>query len=115
MANLVSLCRFHHHRHHEGAFRIVAAAADDAHAHGVFRFETRDGRPIGVRLTSAVDEGHMRPGDEAAVLDERGISWRPPAAGSGGERFDMNHTITVLAGNIGIATARRRAEQPSGP
>ncbi|HWF56962.1 MAG TPA: DUF222 domain-containing protein, partial [Candidatus Dormibacteraeota bacterium] len=47
LANLVSLCRFHHHRHHDGAFRIVATHPD---AHAGFRFETADGRPIGASL-----------------------------------------------------------------
>jgi hypothetical protein len=116
MANLVSLCRFHHHRHHEGAFRIVAAA-DGGSVGATFRFETSDGRPIGVQLPSAADDSEWRTGPpgEAAALDAHMTSWRPPAARSGGERFDMDHTITVLAGNIATATARRRSEQPSGP
>jgi hypothetical protein len=116
MANLVSLCRFHHHRHHEGAFRIVAAADGGGPTRAAFRFETGDGRPIGVQLTSATDrnEGRTRPHRDSAVLDAPGTSSRPPAARSGGERFDMDHTITVLAGNIANAV-RRSSEQPSGP
>ena len=50
LPNLVSLCRFHHHRHHEGAFRVVAGS-EDAAARGDFRFETAGGKPIAVRIT----------------------------------------------------------------
>jgi hypothetical protein len=117
MANLVSLCRFHHHRHHEGAFRIAAAADGGGRTRDAFRFETSDGRPIGVQLTSASDDGdcRVRSVGETAEPDAPGTSWCPPAARSGGERFDMDHTITVLAGNIATAAARRSSEQPSGP
>ena len=39
--NLISLCRFHHHRHHEGAFEIVALRGDTGAVH--LRFKTFDG------------------------------------------------------------------------
>ncbi|MDQ6846868.1 MAG: hypothetical protein M3019_04705 [Candidatus Dormibacteraeota bacterium] len=47
------------------------------------------------------------------------MSWLPgitaitaetPAAAGGGKRFDLDHTIVVVAGNIANATARRRAQ-----
>ncbi len=111
LANLVSLCRFHHHRHHEGAFRIVGGD-EGAAARGDFRFETADGRVIGVRRTGVG-------ADHAALRDSvplgAGITPTTPAAGSGGASFDLDHTIVVVAGNIANAAARRRAEQPSGP
>jgi hypothetical protein len=39
--NLLSLCRFHHHRLHDGAFNIVASPG------GKLRFEASDGSPSG--------------------------------------------------------------------
>jgi hypothetical protein len=116
MANLVSLCRFHHHRHHKGAFRIVATEHGGSPTRGAFRFETSDGRPIRMQLTPTADHSACgtRPAGQAAGPDTTGTSGQPPAARSGGERLDMDHTIVVLAGNIATA-ARRRAEQPSGP
>jgi hypothetical protein len=97
LANLVSLCRFHHHRHHEGAFGIVADADG-------FRFATAEGRPIAVGLT-----GPHAPHDSAP------ISPQSPAAGAGGAPFDLDHTILVLAGNVAHAAVTHSAEQPSGP
>ena len=45
-SNLVSLCRFHHHRRHDGEFRIIAVSRRAARS-GRFRFETAGGRLIG--------------------------------------------------------------------
>jgi hypothetical protein len=103
LANLVSLCRFHHHRHHEGAFRIVATEGDAHRPAGGFRFETAGGRPIGAHLAQP-----------AIHLDAARMSPKAAAARSGGEPFDLDHAIVVLAGNTALA-ARRGAEQPSGP
>jgi hypothetical protein len=116
-ANLVSLCRFHHHRHHEGAFRIVADSDSASPRRDGFRFETSEGRLIGVRLASPVDHDECctRWLGERDCPDTARISPRPPAAGSGGERFDLDHTIVVLAGNRINVAIRRGAEQPSGP
>jgi hypothetical protein len=99
----VSLCRFHHHRHHEGAFRIVATEGDAHRRDGGFRFETADGRPIGVLLSEPVVHRDLAP-----------MSPETAAARGGGAPFDLDHTIVVLAGNTALAT-RRGAEQPSGP
>jgi Domain of unknown function (DUF222)/HNH endonuclease len=103
LANLVSLCRFHHHRHHEGAFRIVATEGDARRRAGGFRFETADGRPIGVLLSEPVVHRDLAP-----------MSPRAAAARGGGGSFDLDHTLVILAGNVAVAT-RRGAEQPSGP
>jgi hypothetical protein len=117
LANLVSLCRFHHHRHHEGAFRIVADSDSATPSRDGFLFETSEGRLIGVRLASPVDHDECctRWLGERDCPDTGRISPRPPAAGSGGERFDLDHTIVVLAGNRINVAIRRGAEQPSGP
>ncbi len=111
LPNLVSLCRFHHHRHHEGAFRVVAGD-DAAAARGDFRFETAAGQPIAVR-TTGVDANYAALGDTVPHCDD--ITSQTPAAASGGAPFDLDHTIVVVAGNIANRAARRRAEQPSGP
>jgi len=117
LANLVSLCRFHHHRHHDGAFRIVAEADSATRSRGAFRFETSDGRSIGVQLAAPTDHGEcrMRWRGETAGPDSERITPRRPAARGGGEGFDLDHTIVVLASNIANAALRRGAEQPSGP
>jgi hypothetical protein len=100
MANLVSLCRFHHHRHHEDAFRIVAAEGAGTRGGG-FRFETADGRPIAVRATG-VESGSpagmvwLR---EMPHVHAATITATTPAARSAGERFDHDYAIVVLAGN----------------
>ena len=110
MANLVSLCRFHHHRHHEGAFAIAAEPA----VPGGFRFETKDGRVIEVGRTAVVEADQGRApssGSRASPADAQAT----PAAAGRGERFDLDHTITVLAGNLANAAARRSADQPSAP
>jgi hypothetical protein len=47
--NLLSLCVFHHHRHHDGGFQIVKLPD------GALRFETHDGHVIGQRLLEPAD------------------------------------------------------------
>jgi hypothetical protein len=107
LANLVSLCRFHHHRHHEGAFRVIAGAPHDPRGRN-FRFETADGRTIAIHRTSVAD---------AVALDEvsPGDDLPTPAAGGNGAPFDLDHTILVLAANIANNTTQRSSEQPAGP
>ncbi|MGH7723587.1 MAG: DUF222 domain-containing protein [Candidatus Dormibacteria bacterium] len=101
LANLVSLCRFHHHRHHEGAFRMVPGDDGAGRRGGRLRFETAAGRPIGVpRLRNTV------------TLDSAGITPRTAAAADGGRSLDLDHTILVLAGAVASAAGH---EQPSGP
>ncbi|MGH7722755.1 MAG: DUF222 domain-containing protein [Candidatus Dormibacteria bacterium] len=115
--NLLSLCRFHHHRHHEGAFRIVAGPDRAARRRGEVRFETGDGRPIAVRATGVAQvaaRGMGWLGDTARVAGAA-VAPATPRAGGGGASFDLDHTIVVVAGNLANAAARRSAEQPSGP
>ena len=107
-ANLVSLCRFHHHRHHDGEFRIVAAARRSAAA-GSFRFETAAGLPIGPppldprdapsRGLPALRARHAGAG--------RTIDRTTPVARDRGARFSLDHAIWVLLGSA--AAARPRA------
>lgn len=111
LANLVSLC------HHEGAFRIVAAPDGAARDRTAFRFETSDGRPIGTLVGTPAGHGECRMpwlGDTARP-DFADFSPQPPTAQGGGEQFDMDHTVMVLASNVANASATRGAEQPSGP
>jgi hypothetical protein len=100
MANLVSLCRFHHHRHHEGAFQVVATAGAGARR-DAFRFETADGRTIAVRATGVVSGSPAGFGCVRAMSPSLGmaITAATPAARSAGQRFDLHHAIVVLAGN----------------
>jgi hypothetical protein len=117
LRNLVSLCRFHHHRHHEGVFRIVASKHDDAHGDD-FRFERADGRltsvpPTGVdparlaNLESWFAETVQGAGGEARTAS--------PTAGGRGAPFDLDHTLLVVAGNIANTAAPNGSDQPSGP
>jgi hypothetical protein len=110
LANLVSLCRFHHHRHHEGAFAVVAETA----LPGGFRFETKHGRVIEVGRTSVPDANHGRATSPGRLVYKPGADATPVAAG-GGAAFDLDHTITVLVGNLANVAARRSADQPSAP
>lgn len=104
LSNLVSLCRFHHHRHHDGAFRIIANGDGPHPERGGFRFETADGRAIAVRETHGIAEQAMWLPDTTAITPKTAV------AVGGGERFDVDHTIVVTAGNIAIAAARRREQ-----
>ncbi len=102
LANLVSLCRFHHHRHHEGAFRMVAGAGAAA-KNGDFRFETADGRPIEVRATRGARDTNAGGWWPAAAT--------PRAEGAGGT-YDLDHTLLVLAGNREVARRRAALKSP---
>ncbi len=105
LANLVSLCRFHHHRHHDGAFRIMATEKSPHSERGDFRFETADGRAIAVRETHGIADQAM-----SWLPDTTAITPKTPAAAGGGEHFDLDHTIVVVAGNIANAAARRTVQ-----
>jgi hypothetical protein len=110
LANLVSLCRFHHHRHHQGAFAVVAEPA----LPGGFRFEAKDGRVIDIGRTATPEADGVRATSPLGRGGPTDVHATPSAAG-GGAPFDLDHTITVLAGNLANAAARRTADQPSGP
>jgi hypothetical protein len=79
--NLVSLCRFHHRRHHDGAFSIRAVAGE------AIRFELSDGtilRPIVAMPGRALAANHTIACDAAVALD-------------GGAPFDREHAVSVIA------------------
>ena len=82
LANLVSMCRFHHRRHHEGKFHVRKLSD------GGFRFETSDG----VELQPVTCEA-------APVPLYWGRSFVPdtPRAHSGGERVNFAYAVSVLA------------------
>src|SRR5258708_2210790 len=96
LANLVLLCRFHHHRLHDGAFRIMGGLAGD------LRFETAGGLPIGHRV---------RP--PAARSEDDNRSQAPtgsdtiPRAIDGGARCDFNYVVEVLTGAAAGSGAAR--------
>ena len=80
--NLVSLCRFHHRRHHDGRFHIKRDPS------GVFTFTSADGRPL-VPVHSQPATGR---------LDKPG--WTDPdrsRARAGGAPFDHVYATSVLA------------------
>jgi hypothetical protein len=88
--NLVSLCRFHHRRHHDGAFKIRAVGGE------AIRFELSDGmilQPI-VAMPSRAREANPAIPTEAAV------------AVGGGAPFDREYAISVIAD--ACADLRRR-------
>ena len=81
MANLISLCRFHHRRHHDGAFEIRAVSGEP------IRFELSDGtmlQPV-VALPSTGLTPNPLVAADAAVAHGRG------------ESFDRDHAVTVIA------------------
>jgi hypothetical protein len=97
--NLVSLCRFHHHRLHDGAFRI---AGDPGRQ---LRFATSDGTAIGRDLRIAA----------------RNASVPPPASSfpdvtaralGGGARCDLGYVIESLADASALARAPSAGPAP---
>jgi Domain of unknown function (DUF222)/HNH endonuclease len=80
--NLISLCHFHHRRHHEGAFLIQTAGS------GEFIFTAADGKP----LVPVVAQPTIEP------LDSSG--WSDPElarARDGGAPYQHDHAVSVLA------------------
>jgi hypothetical protein len=102
-SNLVSLCRFHHRKVHEGA--VVVQVLDD----GAFRFVRPDGRafdsPVPGR-TSSFDwtrlEDQHREADIHIDADTAVTRWR-------GERIDYGLAIEVL-----LTQAHRTTNVPAG-
>jgi Domain of unknown function (DUF222)/HNH endonuclease len=98
--NLVSLCRFHHRRHHEGKFRIEPDRSGD------FSFTAADGKPILV----------VDPQPAVGSLDRTG--WTDPSlarARDGGAPYRREYAVSVIADQVASnreasarETARRR-------
>jgi hypothetical protein len=97
LANLVSLCRFHHHRLHEGEFRIVATSTDPAAGSAAFRFETADGRVIGGRRGAPIDQPAEQWLRETSHEAGQSIDSSTPVAGDHGRLFDIDHAAQVIA------------------
>lgn len=92
MDNLVSLCRFHHRRHHEGAFDIRVVSGEP------MRFELSDGtvlRPV-VALPSAGLTRNPEVAANAAV------------ALGGGEYFDRKYAVSAIADACAVNRALAR-------
>jgi len=93
--NLVSLCRFHHRRLHDGAYRIHR---DDA---GALTFETDDGRAL---------SPPPLPGSPGRLRDHvsgRGlvVDAETPRAEAGGEDFDLEYAVSVIGDACNLANA----------
>ena len=81
MDNLVSLCRFHHRRHHEGAFEIRAVSGEP------IRFELSDGtvlKPVVALPSPGLTPNPYVAADVAIALGR-------------GEYFGRNHAVSVIA------------------
>jgi Domain of unknown function (DUF222) len=108
LVNIVSLCKFHHGRHHEGHFKVVAT--DD----GEFRFETPNGAsiPPGRVDWDGGDRGSAWLSDFNRTATGAGITPTTSAAGARGEPMDVDHTLTVMSHNAEVAAARRTSNRP---
>lgn len=86
LKNLISLCRFHHRRHHEGKFEIRVLDT------GEFTFERADGTPIGEPEPPAA---------EVPLEQPEWINPDTPVAASRGERCNFQYAAKVLADACG--------------
>jgi hypothetical protein len=100
--NLVSLCRFHHRRHHEGRFRI------DREASGDFTFTAEDGSPL-VAVVTQPASGRL----DLSGWDDSELA---RARDGGGAPFDRDYAVAVMADGIAFnraANANVRAGPPT--
>jgi len=101
LANLVSLCRFHHGRHHDGRFQIRRDPA------GGFTFTAADGKPL-VPVVA-----------QAAVGTLPASDWDDPSAArarDGGAGFDYEYAVSALADASAYSrTASASARAGPGP
>jgi Domain of unknown function (DUF222) len=89
--NLVSLCAFHHQRHHEGEFEISRAAD------GSLEFRSRRG-PVGPATASkAVATDGAAWLRQLSALAGRTITAETARAGDAGERCDQQLVVELLA------------------
>ena len=94
--NLVSLCRFHHRRHHDGAFSMRAVAGEP------LRFELSDGtilHPVVALPSRPLGMNHAVASDASVAQD-------------GGAPFDREYAVSVIAD--ACAYRRGRAADRSG-
>ena len=93
LANLVSLCRFHHRTVHEGGFHVVADSA------GQFRFLLPDGEPVPQVATAATWRGAGEPlAPTVARLRAAGVTVGPHTATPDwyGEKLDVTAVLDAL-------------------
>ena len=107
LSNTLSLCRFHHTRLHDGAYRLTRDAD------GELRFAKLDGSEMGVARLEAVDPAtggavRLRREHEARGL---AIVATTPEALWRGERCDVRYVVDVYA----EASARVRARASPAP
>jgi hypothetical protein len=100
LGNLVSLCRFHHRRHHEGRFRIEREASGD------FIFVAEDGRPL-VPVVAKAASGRL---DMSGWNDSELARAR-----DGGAPYDREYAIAVLADGIAFNRAALAAREGPAP
>jgi hypothetical protein len=82
LSNLVSLCRFHHQRHHEGRFKIRRDASGD------FTFTSADGKPL-------VD---VTPEPAFGRLDLSGwTDFELPRARDGGAAVSLDYAVSAVS------------------
>lgn len=102
LRNLVSLCAFHHQRHHDGEFEMHGDPSDR------LRFVTRQGREIGATCTRLTG-GALSLREllrMAAPMTAAAIDSLTPRAGDAGRPCDLGHAVEVLAHNTALAAAR---------
>jgi len=107
--NVISMCGFHHQRHHEGQFRIAGDA-------NTLRFEAPDGKPIGPRTDRSLDPetGGAQWLRRLSVVAGRNIDANTALAGDAGERCDFDYAVSVIMDGSAFARTRN-AEARAGP
>lgn len=101
MANLVLLCRAHHHALHEDEFRIVPLGS------GSFQFRRADGRKLGLPPDQAEFVAKEQPIDEAhddIASDAATTRWD-------GRRLDRHYAVAGLA--QGLLSSRNAIDTPA--
>jgi hypothetical protein len=106
LVNIISLCKFHHGRHHEGQFRVMASDG------GQFRFETPRGQSIPPRRAEEAKGGAAWLVDFNRSASGAEITPTTGAASARGERMDVDHTLMVIAHNTELAATRRSQKRP---
>jgi hypothetical protein len=111
LANLASLCGFHHRRLHDGVYRIRAEA--DATLH----FETANGRSITVRRLGVGGDSAAAGGSgvEPWVTDSATLTANTPKAGDGGRRCDFRYVVDSMVDGCEHAQARAETNPRAAP
>ncbi len=101
LANLVLLCRRHHHAHHDGEFGIVALGRDR------FRFRTADGTELPTRLNPSELAASHTP------IEHEHDHVAPDAATArwDGTKLDRHYAIAALAQRLPSTERWRTADR----